>query len=670
MAGIQGMFHRAFFRVLESRRLEAVFLAIMVIFTFLIRLLSLKWGSYLSGFESYWYYYVAEYLVDHGASWIFQPQGWVDWHFWYPYGRDVAATTFLGLPLTIAILHGVFKGLGLSLLQISLFFPPASAGLTVILAYLFGRELGGGKIGLLAALFTALCPIYVNHTVAGSLEPSTLGLPLLLLVSLLFIMALKADGWRKTLAYSTAAGLAFAYLNISWDFCYYAGLLLGGFVFAQVALQKYSRKLTITYLVTVSIGIAVASPFPVPGLRIVASMAALPTLLAVILLFVYEVSGRLLRSGVLRLALSFGLTAVGGLALYYSGFASALAYECLEVLNPAVRASTLGGLLKEASLNYRIGTWASTYIAFGGILPFGVFGLLFAAKRRMPIDVYLVVFILTSLYASASMVKLSLLAVPALSLLAAYAVVKILRPAGKILRSQKTRKTAPIVKPAILLPAIIVILLSVSFISAVESADFPPAVATSAIPGKTLRTDWMEALGWIRENLEGEPVVAWWNHGYWLGVYGEAVTVADPSLLNSQQAARVGVLLLSSETEAEKILREQFDAQYVLVFVTTVKHLQIPEIHVPSGFGDDGSWPWMARAASQLQPEINVRTVDENGDGVPDEDTLLGKVIFYAMGILKEEDFERFEVAYASPSHHKVPEELEAAQVIILRVKD
>jgi hypothetical protein len=40
------------------------------------------------------------------------------------------------------------------------------------------------------------------------------------------------------------------------------------------------------------------------------------------------------------------------------------------------------------------------------------------------------------------------------------------------------------------------------------------------------------------------------------------------------------------------------------------------------------------------------------------------------MGILKEEDFERFEVAYASPSHHKVPEELEAAQVIILRVKD
>jgi hypothetical protein len=108
----------------------------------------------------------------------------------------------------------------------------------------------------------------------------------------------------------------------------------------------------------------------------------------------------------------------------------------------------------------------------------------------------------------------------------------------------------------------------------------------------------------------------------------------------------------------------------VLVFVTTVKHLQIPEIHVPSGFGDDGSWPWMARAASQLQPEINVRTVDENGDGVPDEDTLLGKVIFYAMGILKEEDFERFEVAYASPSHHKVPEELEAAQVIILRVKD
>ncbi|KYH38209.1 MAG: hypothetical protein AYL30_005600 [Candidatus Hecatellales archaeon B24] len=671
MAGIGGVFSlKGFFRLLESRKLEAVFLLLIAAFSFLVRLLPLKWGGYLSGFESYWYYHVAEYLSEHGASWIFQPQGWVDRHFWYPQGRDVAATTFLGLPLTVAFFYSILKGLNVSLLQVSLFFPPATSCLTVVLVYFFGRELGGGKVGLLAAIFTALCPIYVNHTAAGFLESSTLGVPLLLLVSLFFLKALKAEVWRKTLAYSAAAGLAFAYLNICWDFCYYAGLLLAGFIFAWVALQKYSRRLAAAYIVTVLIGVAAALPFPKPGPLLIASTPALPVLLAVILLLAYEGSSRLLKPPALQLSLAIALTAVGGLALYFSGLTSALSYECLEALNPTVRASTLGGILREASADHRIGTWASVYIAFGGILPLGIFGFLLAARRRLPIDVYLVVFTLTSLYAAASMVRFSLLAFPALSLLAAYSVAEILRSAGRVLKSRKPGKAAPITRPALLIPAVIVMLLSASFISALESVNFPPAMATSILPSKTLKADWTETLKWLRENLRGEPVVAWWTYGYWIGVLGKAATVSDASLLHSQQAARVGVLLLSSEADAEKILREQFNARYVLVFITTARHPQIPEIHVPSGFGDAGNWPWIARAASQIQPEINAENIDKNGDGIPDEDTFLGKVIFYAMGIFKEEDFERFEVAYASPSHYKLSEEMEAAQIIILKVKD
>jgi len=671
LAGIVGVFSlKRFFKVLKSKKLEAVFLVLIAVFSFLVRLLPLKWGGYLSGFESYWYYHVAEYLAEHGASWIFQPQGWVDMHFWYPQGRDVAATTFLGLPLTMASLYSVLKGLNVSLLQVSLFFSPVTSCIMIVLVYFLGRELGGGKVGLLAAIFTALCPVYIRHTTAGFLEPSILGLPLLLLVSLLFLKALKAEAWRKTLAYSAAAGLAFAYLNVCWDFCYYAGLLLAGFVFAHMFLRRYSRRLAAAYIITVFIGVAVSLPFPTPGLLVVASTPALPVLLAVILLLAYEGSLRLLKPSAPQLFLAVALTAVGGLALYLSGLTSALSYECLEVLNPTVRPSTLEGILREASVDYRIGTWASTYMAFGGLLPLGIFGFLLAARRRLSIDVYLAVFALTSLYASASMVKLGLLAFPALSLLAAYAVAEILRSAGRVLKSRKAGKAAPITRPALLIPAIIVILLSASFFSALESVSFPPPMATSILPSKTLKADWTKALEWIGENLRGEPVVAWWTYGYWIGVLGKAATVSDASLLHSQQAAKVGVLLLSSEADAEKILKEQFNAHYVLVFVTTVRYPQIPEIHMPSGFGDAGNWPWMARAASQIQPEIKAENIDKNRDGVPDEDTFLGKVIFYAMGVLKEEDFERFEVVYASPSHYNLREETEAAQIIILKVKD
>ncbi|RLI35239.1 hypothetical protein DRO53_01665, partial [Candidatus Bathyarchaeota archaeon] len=101
-------------RMAETRNLREIFLEKLSetvssnIFTFslltatltaafLLRILPAKWGIYLSGLESYWHYYVAKHMVEQGYSWIFQPQGWIDKLSWYPEGRDVAATTFLGV---------------------------------------------------------------------------------------------------------------------------------------------------------------------------------------------------------------------------------------------------------------------------------------------------------------------------------------------------------------------------------------------------------------------------------------------------------------------------------------------------------------------------------------------------------------------------------------------
>ncbi|RLI25844.1 MAG: hypothetical protein DRO52_03475, partial [Candidatus Hecatellales archaeon] len=572
-------------------------------------------------------------------------------------------------PLTIAGIYGLVGRLGVSLLQIAFFLPPTSAIPSIILLYFLGRQLEGGKTGLLAALLGALCPIYVNHTAAGFLESSILGIPLLLLVSLLFLKALKTASRIRALTYSAAAGVSLAYLNISWEFCYYAGFLLASLVFAVVLLQGYTPRLAASYLLTVFLGILLALPFPTPGLHIIASLPALPTLLAAILVCSLESLHRLLPASRRRLQLAFSLTltAVGGLALYYSGLTSALTYESLEVLNPAVRPSTLLGILREASLDYKTGTWASSYIALGGILPLGVLGLLLASRKVRPETLYTMLFALTSLYALASMVRLSLLAAPALSLLAAYALLEISKTAGRVL---KQGWKPPISKLAILTPILIIILLFPTFLAAVDSADFPPPIAASALPSKTPKPDWLEALAWIRENLEGKPVVAWWSHGYWLGVLGKAATVSDPSLLDSRKTAEVAILFLSKEDEAAEILKGRFQAEYLLAFITTFKHPQVSGYHVPLGFGDDGSWMWMARAASQLKPGFTMENLDKNGDGIPDEDTLLGKIIFYAMGVADEEVFERFEIAYVSPSHGEVPEASETAQIIILKVKD
>ena len=119
----------------------------------------------------------------------------------------------------------------------------------------------------------------------------------------------------------------------------------------------------------------------------------------------------------------------------------------------------------------------------------------------------------------------------------------------------------------------------------------PTTIAAASLPVQPNEpiSDWLDALNWMRVNLETTDVVAsWWDYGYWITIIANKTTLADNGTINGTQIAQIGRMFLSNETEAIKIL-DHYDATYVVVFTT------FSQDGNDVGWADEGKWRWMAR---------------------------------------------------------------------------
>ena len=217
-------------------------LTLIVLITVLLRLQPLNWGYTLSEFDPYFHYDVTEHIVANGfASWIEYETD----RSWYPGGRHIGRTSFPGLPMTSAALHHGLQLLGIqaSVLDVCILFPVLLAALTVVVAFLLGREVGGNGVGLLAALFLAVTPAYIGRTTLGFFDTETVGIFGLLLVFLFYTRALKLNEPRCQLANGVAAGLALGYVLASWGASRYPLSLVALFTFLLLLTGRYRRRL-------------------------------------------------------------------------------------------------------------------------------------------------------------------------------------------------------------------------------------------------------------------------------------------------------------------------------------------------------------------------------------------------------------------------------------------
>jgi dolichyl-diphosphooligosaccharide--protein glycosyltransferase len=427
-------------------------------------------------------------------------------------------------------------------------------------------------------------------------------------------------------------------------------------------LRRYSSRLFISYGTTFGVALLIAVSVPKLGVKFLTE----PTVLAVagmfLLLSIYEISRRI-KTNKNKMVFVVGfLVLIVALFFAFSrlGLIGDLETKFVSVILPSERVGeTPIQQLVQSVQEHRASTWGSFYYDLGMGVFFIPIGLYFAVQNPTNRNIFLAIFGLTSIYFAGSMVRLTLLMAPAVSILWALALVQLVRPFATILREspkilrRKMRFRARVGKEfSAGFIILMFLLLTVTFVlpsagsnfpRAVDRAYSPTTIAASSLPMRTQVSDWLDALNWMRVNLEQTDVVAsWWDYGYWITTIANKTTLADNGTVNSTQIGLIGQMFMSNETEAIKFLKD-YDVDYVVVYQS------FREDGTDAGYGDEGKWRWMARIPGLNDTELGnyalgIDWIDANEDGQVGDDelvinemgnsTVLYKLMHYARDML------------------------------------
>jgi dolichyl-diphosphooligosaccharide--protein glycosyltransferase len=617
--------------------LSALLLILFVAFT--IRVLPMRWeiptGTVrLSEFDPYYQFSLTRYMVQNGLLSPYWPTPWVNTQQWYPQGLDMA-TSLPALPMTTAVLYNIisFLGVNVDLMTFAALMPAIIGAICSLVIYFIGKDMGGKSIGLLAALFLALAPSFLQRTSLGFFDTEVPGVLGLLLFMFMFLRAI--DGNRSLgslLKYSLGAAAALAYFITGWGAAYFILDLTALFVFVLLLLKRYSQRLLLSYSIIFGVGLFVATKVPYVSLGYLTSGPVIPLLGVFLLLCLSEI----LRHNIsARTKVSLTVTSlvvlVGGfVASWQLGYLENIAGKFVTVLDPFLRSATP---LIESVAEHRISAWGNIYYELGIGILFFLAGLYFTLRNPTNRNVFLLLFGLTSLYFGASMVRLLVIFAPAFSLLVATGILGILKPFYTLLREAphlavKTKRGLARVSKeysgvAIFL-VFLLILTNLAFspqsggVPRVYGQAYAPITISAAslpITPAAPAPEWLNMLSWTQNNLQSTTVVcSWWDYGYWLGILGNVTTLADNATINGTQIENIGFTFMANETQSLQML-EKYNAKYILVFITIrIGQSSNQQYYVanPGGYGDEGKWMWMARISGQARDRlIQTGFIDE-----------------------------------------------------------
>jgi dolichyl-diphosphooligosaccharide--protein glycosyltransferase len=612
---LKQIFHRPKSKI--SRGSVLIFLTLLIVFiTALVLRLEPLINSQpiVRAFDPWYQLRVTDYVAKNGFGAFFT---WFDDSTWVPFGRDIAKTTYVGVPFTSAFFYFLLNGIGIrvDVTMVSVILPAFMGALTAIVAFFLGRELSNNTVGLFSGIFTAFIPAFIQRTVAGFYDNECIGVFAIVLTTFLFLRGLK----RGSLLASVGAGLSLGYLMISWGAAEFMLGLLALYGFLMLVIGHYSKRLLSSYLITVSLGILIGGLVPRNGFANLTSFIMIAPIGVAGLLVLYEVwlrvahyreaSANVLAPymkpillglitpvvGVVSYLLYVGSTELT-ITPYTSNPIITLGSKFLTVINPFTR---LGERILASVAEHLPSPWGSFYNTLLILIFFFPLGMYFLFKRGRDEDWLMVLYGLFSVYFAGSMIRLGLILGPAVAVLAAVASYNILAPYAKVVTQQSVferrrfRMSSSLTSEhALTAFAFIGLLLSVNIILGVYYVDTQvgnPEFAQSSLSSTQPSTDWQVAMTYIRNVLpSGSIIASWWDYGYWINVASGADTIVDNATFNSTQIALMGYALMSLNlTESLKTFK-LWNTTHVLVYWG----------HRYSGFGgDDGKWPWMVRIA-------------------------------------------------------------------------
>jgi len=691
------------FRISHSSLMHISLLLIILVIAATVRLLPLRWGFQLSEFDPHIHYRLTKHMVENG---FFAWTSWTDSMSWYPQGYDISSAIFPGLAATAAFLYQIANALNLApapilssdlyhpltadpIFNFCIIFPVIMATLTVLVIYFLGRDIGGKEVGLFSAFFLALSSSYISRTSLGFFDDETVGIFGILLFIFFFLRSIDPErSLRNSVTYAVAGGLSLGYLFASWGAARYPLGITLIFVLVLILLRRYSPRLFLSYGTTFGVALLIAANVPKLGFTFLKE----PTVLAVagmfLLLGIIEISRRIktTRSKMLFVVGFLALIVVLFFALARLGLVGSLGDKFISVIFPSERLGvSVTQQLVQSVQEHRPATWGSFYFDVGVGILFVPVGLYFAVQNPTNRNLFLTIFGLTSIYFAGSMVRLTLLMAPAFSLLWALALVQLIKPFVTILREspriprRKMRFRSRVGKEfSAAFIILMFLLLTVTFVlpsagskfpRVVDRAYSPTTIAAASLPLKPIEPvrDWLDALNWMRVNLEQTDVVcSWWDYGYWITAIANKTTLADNGTINSTQISLIGEMFMSNETGAIEILegfneRGPYNVTYVVVYQS------FRQDGSDAVYGDEGKWRWMARIPGLDDTKYGNYTlgmdwIDTSEDGQVDEDeliinemgnsTVLYKLMHYARDMVlnygSSIQLEHFEEAYFS----------------------
>lgn len=569
------------------------------------------WGWWIDEFDPYIRYYLASYVAENGAGWwLFGGPVRFD-GFWYPWGAEWDRILSPGTSLYGVFVYWALSPFGFSLWQSVVLAPAVFGSLSVFsMAYLVSR-IGGRYAGLVAGVTVASTLSFVERSMAGWFDDEPISLFLIPLGLALLIDASRGRYWLGALG-----GLALGYVAWSWGAHIYIWNLVALAVLLWLAMSLFSMRLHdakpvaltyITFYVAYIVMLAFVKRY-FPSI-LTSSVNLIPVLAlvgAVTALVVERVGVRITPSLVRRISIAVLVVGIGSLII--SVALGLIGGRYLAVINPFERPPIVASVAEHSVTRFM-----DIYNRYALMIPLILVGAGVLASRLSFGNLVLLLYVATGTYAAAAMVRLLVLAAPALVAAFAVGLVALLKMAIEGVRSVRASEA----RISLALLAVLVMIgvgVSVDLAGKVDAYvrfQSPPQIAVSA--GASLAEDWLDALMWISTRTEmGAPVAAWWDYGYWISVLGERPSLADNATFNSTQIAQIGKALVSPEDVAVRILRDELGAKYLVVFMpyTYLGSMQVPGdgpvtlnvtnhmfVHELPTAGDFIKSVWMARIA-------------------------------------------------------------------------
>ncbi len=588
-------------RLTRSAAIQIAALGIVLAVAVILRVLPLRWGDYLNEYDPYFWYRIAEHIAQNGYASYFT---WHDTLSWYPQGRNIALTSYPGNPFSAVFIYQLLNAIQIkvSLFSVAMYFPVLMAVITCTVAYFFGKDFGGKATGIFAALFMAISPSYLGRTVAGFFDTENIGIFGMVATPFLFLRSIrKENSLQKSIIYAVAAGLTMGYAFASWGAARYISSLLLLFIGVMLVLGKIERRHIISYATTMVVGFLICLPIPRLGVGYIMNIENLAAIGAIGLLVLYEVIKTRLPESQARLA-TVGLVAIGILAIIllpYVGIGHPITGKWAKVLNPFAEASALYTSVGEN----QVSSWDSFFSDFGITIFLAVVGAYMILKEGGEDRHYVLLFFLTSVYFTGTLVRLTLiLAFPA-SLLAAYALVKIIESFRPVIMkteetgSKRRKAQAFVLSKGLSIVFMVLLLGSIvpHTLNSSQAATYPGPIVYSGVPvlvNGTYANDWIKALNWLKVNTtETDVICSWWDYGYWIETMANRTTLADGSTMNRTQIVNIANIMMKPQNESLAIMK-RFDVDYVVVFVS-----YNPNTGEEWPYGDNAKWTQMVNIA-------------------------------------------------------------------------